>query len=637
MPITRADIRSVPDFPKKAPTVTAGTIPLYAVGLLLACTVSSRAHDCTSGYRALAGVQGLLLHERVCTLDGGSSNILRVTFARLDEELAGNLARNEKTPELEQLFPNAHLVDNEVSSELRILFQYAHKTTVPARNMALFVTVSAPHGETFEVSSATLSPLNASQNETRRLWSISSDGATFGERQNYAISSNVVDRAIRNTTGWPDGFKFFYICQSNIIECTQLWRYLGRASDLDALEHDTDRDLVASNSDPRIANRDKSDWVEDHDYIYKTHFALFRYLAQRGWPERFLVIRWDVDFCGGAFIGYYVMPPLSLDVAIVENGSPETIRIKDIIGAMDTTAELRASTGQVDAAGPLHVGEIQVPPGGRLTIPLRITFLGGATEEATSDAQKMYQQITSRSPNAMITLTNKQATPWFTYRKRASSFKPPELPESKDYQFGPQLHLRGFLIENQDLQIDHTAPNLITLNGNEALKDARITGDKQADVVLSLHENNGLGGSCPILYVWNEATAEWVNLGKVIHEANGEDHEATSMVSVTSDARRFRLAEQEPEVASIREAQLILTLRDGRRVSIEPDQSKGATFPRKIPAYTSTSFTYSVPQAYIEAGITRAELAVTGFYNRNSAILASQALRPDLLFRRQRP
>jgi hypothetical protein len=74
----------------------------------------------------------------------------------------------------------------------------------------------------------------------------------------------------------------------------------------------------------------------------------------------------------------------------------------------------------------------------------------------------------------------------------------------------------------------------------------------------------------------------------------------------------------------VRRVQLVLTLSDGRRVAVDPDESGGAQFPRKIQSYTSVSFNYAVPEAFASAGIERAELAGTGFYTRYSTIMASR-------------
>jgi hypothetical protein len=619
--------------PLRRALATTAVAGLLSAGL--AYTTPAQAGDCLVGYQALAGVQGLpKVREHICALDGDASKTLRVTFARLDEELAGNLARKERTPELEQLFGGADLVENGISTQLKVLFQFAHKITVPARNMRLTVTVGVLRGEALENISADLPSLNADEKDTRRLWSISSASATFDDTRDHEISSAVADKAINDATAWPNGFRLFYGCQNEAIQCTHPWRYLEQASELDTLERDTDKDVAAAQrrmtaaERQEDADRDKSDWDEDRDHIYKTHFSLLRYLAQGGWPNRFLVIHWAQKAeCGGSFQGYYSMPALALDVAIVENASAEPMEIQDMVGAMDTAPGLRTGTGRATAVGPLHAGEMVVAPGGRLIIPLRITFFGGLPNSERrwgpmSKAEKMYQRIHSKSSDAMFTLVDKRTHPWTTYRKKASSFRRPELPESAEYLFGPKLHLVGFLLKNQDFKFDQTAPNLITLYGENG--DQTEDTVEEPDVELRLHQSISAEGSCPILYVWDEATGDWVNRGKVIHAANGQDHEATSVVAVDRDARRFRLAEEEPEIASVRRAQLVLTLRDGRRVAIGPDQRSGATFPRKIPAYTATSFTYSVPRAYNEAGIARAELAVTGFYTRYSAIRVSQ-------------
>src|SRR4051794_33701669 len=207
---------------------------------LLAGAALARANDCSIGYRELGGVQGLpQVREHVCVVSpGGARRTLRVTFARLDEQLAGNLALGEKTPELDQLFSGAIFVANEVSAEVKLLFQkFAHKVTVPARNMELTVSVGTPRGgETIEIGSAKLPSLNPGENETRRLWSISSSDATVDRNSEYGISMQNLGRTILRTTSWPDGFMQFYSCQEEAIQCTRIWRYVARLNELDAIE-----------------------------------------------------------------------------------------------------------------------------------------------------------------------------------------------------------------------------------------------------------------------------------------------------------------------------------------------------------------------------------------------------------------
>ena len=180
--------------------------------------------------------------------------------------------------------------------------------------------------------------------------------------------------------------------------------------------------------------------------------------------------------CLGGFEGKYVMPTLALDVAIVENASFAPVQILDLVGVLGKTRGLRAATAAADtSAAPLHIGEIQVAPGGKVIIPLRITFFAGIANGepwgSMSDARKMYQRIASKPASAIFTLTSRRTKPPVVFRKAKSSFGPPELPESTEYRFGAELQLSGFFVDTSGFNLDHTEPNLVTLYGGDTGND----------------------------------------------------------------------------------------------------------------------------------------------------------------------
>jgi hypothetical protein len=565
-----------------------------------------------------------------------------VSFVRLDETLAGNLVVGERIPELDQLFGGAMLINNQISTELKQLFQFAHKTVVPARNLSLQVTVSAPHPDgKVETQSADLPSLNARANETRRLWSISSEMAAFNPSQEYDVSLERAQAVIYSTNRWPDGFKQTYDCDNDAIQCAVVWRYVSQLSELDELERDTDKMVARAQKNATAkerredARRDKSDWSADHQYVYKTHFSLFRYLGRSGWPEKFLVLRgWQAN-CAGIFDFFYTMPTLAFDVAIVENSSPEQIRIQALVGAMQPNSGLRLSEGlnaSADTPAPLGMPGLELPPKGKIIIPLRITFTGGPAPgswDPMPDAQKMYQRIQSMPSKTTFTLRVKPMN--VVIKKAKGEYKLPQVPESAEYQFGPRLLLSGFLVEKERFQVEQTETNLVTLYGSS---DNEVTQDEQQsqtpDVEVRLHANVSITGSCPILYSWDGETDDWVYLGKVIHTANTQDKEMTSVIDVGPEQKRFSLEEKELEVSFLRRARLIITLRDGRRVMINSadlDQMRNGDSFFRIPPYSKLDFSFSVPQEYSTIGIQRAQLAITGFYNRYSAIAASDIAR----------
>ncbi len=626
-----------------------GSIVALAAGTVLLCgTAPAQPRTCATDLRELAGLTGMpRVRELVCPTSGGSS--LRVTFLRLDEVLAGNLVLGTKTPELDRLLGNARFVENDVSREFKIIFQrFAHEDVVAAGDVKLTVTLFAPRaGGSADRQSADV-PAAASQDD-RHLWSISQRMASLDTPAQHSISMPAAINMLYKGRGWPKGFKQAYNCSDDVrvtlnsgevatnevgpISCTTNWRYVPNLKDLDVIERDTDSMIRDSNP----GAEDSRDWSGDR-FVHKKHFALLRYLGQKSWPADFLVIAAELEVgCEVSDTGYYVMPPFGLDVAIIENSSDRPIRVRDLIGVMERDRGLRqASARDVlrSQAAPLNAGASSLAPGERIIIPLRAFAIGGVVDAdrwgSIEKAQNIYRQIqAARAASFDMTVrASRQGEAISQVRKDKSAFGPPEMPRRTEYLVGSRLFLSGLLVEDQTVDVGAGAPNIVAMFPAEATpgNDA----PQPADVKLHIHETIYMAGSCPILYAWNERQGEWVDRGKVIHAANGRENETTSTVDIGTDVRRIRLSEEELEMSHIRAVALVLTLRDGRRVRIEP---AGAPFARaapwlKIPAYRDIDFRFDVPAEYELAGIARSEVEVTGYYDRYSTLWLTKLLRP---------
>lgn len=614
--------------------------------LLLAILSPADAGNCSIDYHELAGNKEMpQVREHVCPVaaDDPSQN-LRVTFVRLDEVLAGNLIKGERIPELEPLFGGAKFIDNDVSAGLKVLFdKFAHKEVVPARNLEFSVTVETPRGgENADLNSVHLPSLNAREDETRRLWSISSAQPTFNQAQQYNIEMPEAAATITETTAWPKSFKQFYICEDEAIQCTTVWHYVSRLNELDKIERDTDKAGESTDeagqqndhADEKNADKDQPDWNDNPEISYKTHFALFRHLGKTNWPPRFLVIKSNLG-CLASYEFSYIMPPLAFDIAVVENPSSKPIRIADLIGVMQRSDSLKESAAENDPtspAAPQSMAASTLPPGGAMIIPLQAVFLGGVVGAdgwgSMSLAQRMYRRIASKAANATFSVTarGRRGRIVFQLKKAVKSFGPPELPQSAEYWFGARFLLSGFLVGTQDLTLSQNKLNRVTLYAQEPADPTATDQPLSPDVRLQLHQTIDAEGSCPILYSWDAIQGEWVKHGKVIHTAHGEENETTELVNIDPKARRFRLAEEELEIATMRRARLILDLHDGRRVIVSPTAFGDGVSPLKIQPYSKTDFSFSIPDEYISTGIDKAQLAVTGFYTRYSEIVASKFL-----------
>src|SRR5262249_35908559 len=143
------------------------------------------------------------------------------------------------------------------------------------------------------------------------------------------------------TDAWPPGFKQSYTCQVDAIRCSIIWRYLD-INALGVIERDSDEQ---ANRVRTALGNDQPD-VQDIDTPppYRRHFSLFRYMSRRSWPADFIIGSGEgggIEECGGLFEFYYYMPPLTLDVALIENPSGDQVTIDDLLGRKQDDSGLR--------------------------------------------------------------------------------------------------------------------------------------------------------------------------------------------------------------------------------------------------------------------------------------------------------
>jgi len=578
-----------------------------------------KAADCSSHYARLAGVANFPeVLEQVCPVEGASSSgALKVVFLRLNEPVAGNLAKGEITPEMIKLTGEASVQKNDVFQELVKLFdQFGHQQAYPfdAVNLVLNVKASRSQGNS-SWQSVPLAPAKQPTDTWRRFWTITSP---FGETTTVSAFLKSADEQIRSSDHWPTGFKQIYTCRNDAVVCTRSWTYLSVA-DLDALERDTQSqegsEQAELQNNPAVTpnNGDTSDWPDDR---FKSHLPLFRYLAKSGWPQNFLYAEsvLGVSECAAETVLFYNYRarPLSLDVAILENASAEPVELMDLVGAKSDAVHLRVSTPQ-DAASapsaPLAQPKATIPSKGRLIIPLRIVFLDSTddlrSKKFKADSDAMFGKIKSGSRSVYSTKLEGA-----TIRKKRASFGEPVFPEAVTFLLGPEINLNGFLLSKQSVPVSSAKSDLITLT-----RDVKLQVDRDSTNV-ALQQSIDAGASCPYLYSF--VKGEWVKHGKVIHEANSVEKEMTSVVEVDPSAKHFRLTEEEPELATIKRVEMIVTLKNGRRVILKPSTvtpTLANEMPVQLPSNTKIDFQFDVPE-FSGDDILKKEIAVTGYYER---------------------
>jgi hypothetical protein len=608
---------------------TSTAVRSFICGSVLLISNPAWPADCVSQVSHLAGVANFpQVREQVCSSDGSANaGDLKITFLRLGEAVAGSMARKAPIPELESILKGMTVAENEVFKELASIFgKFGHTQTYPADSVRLVLNIKAfspgldGNWKSVEIPTAPR-PANSSQ----QFWTIS---APFGNTPDgVAISMKAALDTILKTDSWPAGFKQFYICRSSEILCARNWTYL-ELGNLQTIGRDTaaadhaagvllDGSDKSGNGTPAAGDDggNSSDWPSPQ---YQADIPLFRYLGAAGWPQEFLVANSGNDECGGDFYFNYHPRPLALDVAIIENSATAPANIVDIIGTRIAAAGLRRTTPQAspDQPAPLSQASATIPPKGRLVVPLRILFLDSIpdwrTPRRTAEAKAMYQKIRAKPPQSLATLTLGTERPRTIVKKKLASFAAPELPEEVEFVFGPEIVFRGLVLAKNPISLGNPSFDLL------ALDDSDLEHREEAPIVQLSPPRPG--GSCPILYSFIDG--EWVNHGKVIHEANGTENLHTSVVQVSPAARKFRVAEEEPEIATIKRVSLTLKLRDGSRITLDPeprlDRTPSSEF--KVPAYTKVDLEFMLPAEHADADIVGSEIAVTGFYQRYSSV-----------------
>jgi len=231
-------------------------------------------------------------------------------------------------------------------------------------------------------------------------------------------------------------------------------------------------------------------------------------------------------------------------------------------------------------------------------VPLRLLWatshgLGAPAHRAA--ANETYRKIQALPAGHVFVLENKGDKRAPRLRKVRESVKEPAWPSTQTYVYGPEIQLDGLVVAGERMMLEGTSANFVELT---------VTSD---------------GGSCPHLYSYNPASGLWRHHKKVIHTAKGKLRETTEWIDVDPSHRRFRLVEQELERSFIDKVALELTLRDGQVLSLAPDvEALRAADQRYVTLFAgdTAAFSFALPDGVVEADVTAARLAVTGYYER---------------------
>lgn len=578
-------------------TVTAFLIAFAGPALAGGCLKDTRQIK-------VGGANAVRLSDYLCRSDQDPQTRLRVQFQRLSGLAPGVVLNGGSAPWLGALYGKFQVADNDVLKEYRTLI---------TRFGSAVRSVDVGEGEGNHLW------LSLGRSEQRAKNELESAGT----RKGAVVRSfdlvplpeiPLVDEALHilNEQTWPAAVSMHYASHGysspdikTPLDNMTVWRYLT-PTDLKEYEGRLRRYNALIGAGPR-----------QRKFLPKS-VQLLEYLTAGGWPEGFLhasarVVRDEgclaLDFVASRF-------SFEVDVAIIENVSPKAITLSQLLGQSAAGRQLRRATRDPDHAGvsPLQLETVTLEPSARLIVPLRLVLAGEhdlkAADRAESDAN--YRKITASAPGTMFrtevvaelrgnTAARKGK---FVVRKLRESFKPPSYPAEADYAFGPEWTLAGVALGSEQILFATAPPNFI-----------QITAGSET-------------GSCPILYAFDGAT--WLRHGKVIYKAQSRARIDSETISFNGLIRRFRLAEEELERATITKVHLRLDLVDGRTLVLLPEGPSATSDEPLAVLYANdeAEIDFALPVGLQPEQVARSSLTLTGYYDRYAALLVS-AMPPD--------
>jgi hypothetical protein len=369
----------------------------------------------------------------------------------------------------------------------------------------------------------------------------------------------------------PEGLTYFYTKEGGMV----FWRSMK----LDDVTNYSRR-MTAYNK--RFAPKDYHSPVG-----IPRELRLASFLAGNDWPDEFMIMSGTVeDGCLGGFS--YALPEFVVDVVIIENTSNIPIILNDILGVQPSDTRLRLampSRLRPGAVNPLGLPMGTLGPREKVLIPLKISLV--PSRETTAEfrdpesANQIHKQVGARG-----------------YGGNVGGFGAPSF---RNYVYGPEITMSGVVVNGTRIDLEGRSANYL-------------------EMTMSREE-----GSCPYL-LSQAADGDWINYGKVLHKALNKESEYTELRTFHDFKHRFRLEEQEPEMAFIDQVELIAVLKTGHTLTLIADNPKlrrrDGEYLRLLWGH-AIDINFSLPTGLHEEDVVESRLYVTGYYLRYSDLLAN--------------
>ena len=299
--------------------------------------------------------------------------------------------------------------------------------------------------------------------------------------------------------------------------------------------------------------------------IENKYFAMLDYITSKGVPRKFMVLYGGSEpsaDCQGfpsRWVINYTERAMLVDLALIENTSSKAITIKQLLGASSRKTSLRSMSKST------------------------------ALRKMNSTSLSLGSLRLTPGQKAMLF----QRMAYIVPKEKKAGFQLP------GYVYGPETLLKGLEINGERLDLEGQSSNFISLTA----------GDE--------------GGSCPFLHIWSKELKDWVNTGKMLDKSKSAALEQTDTRQFEGFVGKFRIHEEEPELAFIDKAMLMVELKNGQHLSLKPDNHKLANRDRlrlKLGYGEYVELAFTLPDGIEEQQVTSSTISLTGYYERYSAL-----------------
>jgi hypothetical protein len=550
---------------------------------------------------------------------------LRVEYLNIEEPLASLMIEGRSTKHLATLIGKPRIVNNEVTASFKALRSRFGREEDLDRTF---------EGST-DVSLVTVSPgAGGARSEVPKdkidkgaiVMALPPVG--FGD---YPDIDGILHVSRQKT--WPAGYAHFYTAPSEGFGFMPTGRTSGSGVDV-LLWRYLNADDVA-NYPARVAAYNawikanvKSTSADDAPREIELLSNFERHLLAGGIPLDYAVIYGSTDtgcgqhgeFCCWSFSRTGRTP--SLDVILLQNNGGRALKIDGLLGVRPTEEMLRARTQirpmSVGAPDPgIANSAFELQPGERALVPLRLRLDVGDKKlghglsfepDKIGDARRGFQQLQASRPSTEFSVTwdyfEGAESKSGTIKKVRESFEPPVSPKRDHLVFGPEWRVTGLEVAGEKVVLAAGNLNVLALSVGSA------------------------EGSCPHMMAWNPETKRWIEYGKVLHKATGKLLEQTDVRRLEGWRGQFRLEEREAEIAYLDKASLAVTLKNGRSLILEPDLARLAAIDDVYVVLLwgqAVEFNFKLPDGVSGEEVLETRLALSGFYDRYSAIVGQVA------------